>query len=79
MKDFFYKYWILFYVLFFILLGILIYALFWQPNFDGFSNKINELNKQLIDCRNNKTITDSISNEAKNPSKKSRKIPRQTK
>ena len=70
MKDFFYKYWILFYVLFFILLGILIYALFWQPNYDGFTNKINELNKQLIDCRNNKTVIDSISNEVENPSEK---------
>lgn len=60
MKDFFYKYWVLFYVLFFILLGILIYALFWQPNFDGFTNKINDLNKQLIECENNKAIIDSI-------------------
>ncbi len=35
-----------------------------------FTNKINELNKQLIDCRNNKTVIDSISHGVENPSEK---------
>lgn len=63
MKDFFYKYWFLFYTLFFLLLGILIYAIFWQPNFDNYNKKINELNQRLIECENSVIIDTTTANK----------------
>lgn len=61
MKDFFYKYWWLFYLLFFFLLGILIYAFFWQPNAISYNNQINDLQRQLEDCKGT-IIKDSVIN-----------------
>lgn len=60
MREFFYKYWWFYYILFFLLIGLLIFALLWKPDVQKYLNNINELNRQLEDCRNEKNRVDTI-------------------
>lgn len=66
MRDFFYKYWGLYYLLFFLLLGLLIFALLWKPEVNNCESTINDLNKQLEECRLKKQRIDTI-NIVNNP------------
>ncbi len=56
MRNFFYKYWILYYIFFFLLLGLLIYALLWTPDLSRYTKTIYDLNQQLEECKNRKPI-----------------------
>jgi hypothetical protein len=56
MRNFFYKYWILYYTIFFLLIGLLIYALLWSPDLSRYTQTINDLNNQLEDCNRSQPI-----------------------
>jgi hypothetical protein len=60
------KYWYIFYLLLILGIGLLIFVILWKPNLCRFNKTIDNLNQQLIDCKNtNQNLeTDSSSNEA---------------
>ena len=57
------KYWYLFYVLLILMIGLLIFVLLWKPNLCRFNKTIDNLNQQLIDCKNSQNIIDTTKKE----------------
>ena len=64
MKNFFYKYWVVYYIIFFFLLGILIYALIELKTNNDLYNRLDQMNEKVNNCceaKNN--ITDDIADD----------------